>query len=259
MNFRPCIDIHNGKVKQIIGSSLKDAGDEAENNFVSDRDASYFAEKYREYGLRGGHIILLNPADSKYYEEDCVQAEKALGAFPGGMQAGGGMNAENSGKFIDMGASHVIVTSYVFRDGDIDMSNLKKMVKSVGRERLVLDLSCRKRDGRYYIVTDRWQKFTDLSVDHGLLDRLSEYCDEYLVHAVDVEGKKTGIDEELARLLGSWKGIPVTYAGGVKSLSDLETLYKYGKNLDVTIGSSLDLFGGELDFDEVVEFCRNKK
>ncbi|MCI8285389.1 MAG: phosphoribosylformimino-5-aminoimidazole carboxamide ribotide isomerase [Firmicutes bacterium] len=257
MKFRPCIDIHNGKVKQIIGSSLRDKDDRADENFVSDKDGSYFASKYKKDGLSGGHIILLNPVDSKYYEADCEQAFSALNAFPNGMQIGGGMNASNAQRFIDAGASHVIVTSYVFGDGVINMDNLDKLVKAVGREHIVLDLSCRKKGGEYYIVTDRWQKFTDTIVNHKTFDFLSRYCDEFLVHAVDVEGKSVGIDEELAGLLGSWQGIPVTYAGGIRSMKDVEFIDRTGLGrLDITIGSALDLFGGDLKYDEIVRYCR---
>lgn len=257
MRFRPCIDIHNGRVKQIIGSSLRDEGDSADENFVSEHDGAYYAELYKNDGLKGGHIILLNPEGSEYYEADCEQAFLALNAFSGGMQIGGGINADNAARFIKAGASHVIVTSYVFRNGSINMENLEKLVSAVGKEHIVLDLSCRKRDGKYYIVTDRWQKFTDVEVTHRVLDALSEYCDEFLVHAVDVEGKSAGIDEELIRILGSWNGIPVTYAGGVRNFGDLARMKELaGDRLDVTIGSALSIFGGQMNYDTVVVYCR---
>ena len=254
MRFRPCIDIHNGKVKQIIGGSLVDKGDFAEDNFVSEKNGDYYAALYRDAGLTGGHIILLNPAGSFYYEEDVRQACLALAAYPGGLQIGGGMNDENAAFFLDKGASHVIVTSFVFKDGKINYDNLKKMVKVTGRERLVLDLSCRRKDGAYYIVTDRWQKFTNVKLSEGVLDELSGYCDEFLIHAVDVEGKSSGIEREIATLLGDWNGIPVTYAGGVGSMEDLRLLKRLGQGkVDVTIGSALDLFGGALRFEDVLE------
>ncbi len=253
LRFRPCIDIHNGKVKQIVGGSLLDAGDYARDNFVSDYDGGYYAGIYREAGLPGGHIILLNPEGSSWYEEDVNQAKLALAAWPGGFMIGGGMNADNAGRFLDAGASHVIVTSYVFKDGRINYENLDRMVKAVGKDRLVLDLSCRKKDGRYYIVTDRWQKFTEVALDRGVLDEFASYCDEYLIHAVDVEGKSAGIEKDLADLLGGWDGIPVTYAGGVGSYEDLQDLKDLGRNkVDVTIGSALDLFGGKLEFSKVL-------
>ena len=251
MKFRPCIDIHNGKVKQIVGGSLTDEGNKAVDNYVSEQSAEYYARLYASHDLRGGHIILLNPAGSEYYEADCRQAEAALKAYPQGMMIGGGIHPGNAEKFLNFGASHVIVTSYVFRDGRIDFENLEKMCQTVGKERLVLDLSCRRRGDRYYIVTDRWQKFTNCTVDEQTLDMLMPYCSEYLIHAVDVEGKASGIEKDLAALLGRWHKIPVTYAGGVGSLADLEELRSLGHGyLDVTIGSALDLFGGPISFED---------
>lgn len=255
MRFRPCIDIHNGQVKQIVGGSLRDEGDEAQENFVSRQDGDFFAKLYKEYGLTGGHIILLNPASSEFYDADVRQAELALAAYPGGLQIGGGINAENAEQFIDMGASHVIATSYVFKDGQVNYDNLRALVSAVGREHLVLDLSCRLRDGEYYIVTDRWQKFTDVRVNEETLDELAGYCDEYLVHAVDVEGKASGIEERVAGLLGDWGRLPVTYAGGVASFDDLKALKTLGRDrVDVTIGSALDIFGGSMAFRDILRF-----
>lgn len=254
MKFRPCIDIHNGKVKQIVGGSLLDKGDYAQDNFVSEKDGDFYARLYRDAGLQGGHIILLNPVGSQYYEEDVRQACLALSAYPGGLQIGGGMTAENAAFFLKKGASHIIVTSYVFKDGKINYENLKKIAAVTGKEHLVLDLSCRKKGDDYYIVTDRWQKFTDVKLDENILTELSEYCDEFLVHAVDVEGKAGGIEEDIAALLGNWSGIPVTYAGGVSSFEDLHKLKELGENkVDVTIGSALDLFGGNMEFQKVLE------
>ena len=259
MEFRPCIDIHNGKVKQIVGGSLRDEGDQAKENFVATQDAAFYAEYYKKDGIRGGHIILLNPKDSSYYEATKKQAELALHAYPGALQIGGGINNTNAAYFLAQGASHVIVTSYVFRDGRVDYDNLEKLVAITGKEHLVLDLSCRKKDGDYYIVTDRWQKFTDEKVSLELLDRLSSYCDEFLIHAVDVEGKASGIETELVSLLGSWGKIPVTYAGGVGSFEDLYRLKELGRNrLNVTIGSALDLFGGTMNYEKVLEIVRKE-
>ncbi len=256
MEFRPCIDIHNGKVKQIVGGSLKDEGDQAAENFVSEQDGAFFAGLYQRYGIRGGHIILLNPADSPWYEATKAQAMKALAAYPGGMQAGGGICPDNAEEFLEAGASHVIVTSYVFRDGRIYFENLEKLQKITGKEHLVLDLSCRKQGEDYYIVTDRWQKFTQEKISEKLLEQLSGYADEFLVHAVDVEGKAQGIETELVKLLGNWGRIPITYAGGVGSFSDLEQLKQLGQNrLHVTIGSALDLFGGSMPLEKVLAFC----
>ena len=253
MEFRPCIDIHNGKVKQIVGGSLRDEGDQAKENFVAGQDAAFFVLLYREHGVRGGHIILLNPVESPYYEATKEEAMEALKAYPGGMQVGGGIHAGNALEFLRAGASHVIVTSYVFRDGEINYENLEKLRAVTGRERLVLDLSCRNKEGEYYIVTDRWQKFTGQKLDEALLERLSGYADEFLVHAVDVEGKARGIEGEVAQILGNWGKMPITYAGGIGSFADLEELGRLGKGkLNFTVGSALDLFGGDMGFEEVV-------
>lgn len=255
MKFRPCIDIHNGQVKQIVGGSLADKNNFAQENFVSAQDGGYYGGLYKSAGLDGGHIILLNPVGSEFYEADCLQAYKALAEFEGGLQIGGGINADNAAGFLDKGASHVIVTSYVFRGGEIDFDNLKRLVNAVGRSRLTLDLSCRRKDGKYYIVTDRWQKFTDVALDEESLDVLSSYCDEFLVHAVDVEGEAKGIEEGVAALLGEKCENPCTYAGGISSFEDLQILRRLGAGrVDFTIGSALDIFGGNMNFDEVVKF-----
>ncbi|MBR3708853.1 MAG: phosphoribosylformimino-5-aminoimidazole carboxamide ribotide isomerase [Lentisphaeria bacterium] len=187
-------------------------------------------------------------------EEDVRQACLALQASAGTLQIGGGITDENAAFFLEQGASHVIVTSFVFKDGKINMDNLKKILAVTGKDRLILDLSCRKRENDYYIVTDRWQKFTDVKLNHAILDELSKYCDEFLIHAVDVEGKSQGVEKELISLIGSWGKIPVTYAGGVHSYEDLEVLKNLGNNkLNVTIGSALDLFGGHLKWTEVMK------
>ena len=254
MIFRPCIDIHNGKVKQIVGSSLKDQNDQAWENYVSKENASYYAKLYQSDGLLGGHVILLNPIDSPYYQETKKEAVRALEAYPGGLQVGGGIQSENARFYLEHGASHVIVTSYVFQGGEIRYDHLEKLKDTVGKKRIVLDLSCRKKDGKYYIVTDRWQKFTNAIIKPALLELLSQYCDEFLIHAVDVEGKNRGIEEELSEFLGSYSPIKTTYAGGVHSMEDLEKLEYLGKGrVDVTIGSGLDLFGGKLSYKDI---CR---
>lgn len=255
MKFRPCIDIHNGKVKQIVGSSITDHKDQAKENFVSEHDSRYYAGLYKKDGLTGGHVILLNDKNSPYYRETLEQAVMALQEYPGGLQVGGGISAENALFFLDHGASHVIVTSHVFSGGRINYENLKQISALVGPEHLVLDLSCAKKGDDYFIVTDRWQKFTEESIDFMLLEKLSAYCSEFLVHGVDVEGKVSGIEKELAALLGEWDGIPVTYAGGISSLEDIRELKVLGKQrLDYTIGSALDIFGGTLPYKEVLHF-----
>lgn len=254
MKFRPCIDIHNGKVKQIVGGSLLDAGNQAKENFVSEQDATFYANTYRRKGITGGHIILLNPVSSEYYEETKRQALEALKAYPGGMQVGGGVTCENVKEYIEAGASHVIVTSYVFQNGVVNWEHLKKLVDTVGKERVVLDLSCRRKEDAYYVVTDRWQKFTQEKLEQATLEKFHEFCDEFLIHAVDVEGKASGIEKDLAKMLGDYGKLPITYAGGVGSYEDIKQLGVLGQHrLDVTIGSALDLFGGPLKFETVLE------
>ncbi|OMO82233.1 Histidine biosynthesis [Corchorus capsularis] len=251
VSFRPCIDIHKGKVKQIVGSTLRDSKEDGSTlvtNFESDKSAAEFAKLYMKAGLKGGHVIMLG-ADPLSQ----AAAIEALNAYPGGLQVGGGINSDNCLSYIKEGASHVIVTSYVFNNGKMDLQRLEGLVSVVGKQRLVLDLSCRKKEGKYAIVTDRWQKFSDVYLDKEVLDFLAKYADEFLVHGVDVEGKKLGIDEELVALLGEHSPIPVTYAGGVTVMDDLETIKAAGKGrVDVTVGSALDLFGGNLPYSQVV-------
>ncbi len=253
MKFRPCIDIHNGMVKQIVGGSICDQGDYAKENFVSDMKAADYAKLYQKNNLTGGHVILLNAKDSPYYDADLAQAREALATFSGGLQIGGGITAENAGEFIQMGASHVIVTSYVFHDGKIHEDRLEKLVDAVGKEHIVLDLSCRVRQGAFYVVTNRWQKFTSQPVNTSLLHKLAGYCDEFLVHAVDVEGTGSGVSVDLVRILAQVQELKVTYAGGIGSMDDLQRLEEAGEGkVDFTVGSALDLFGGSLSFNEIV-------
>lgn len=238
-------------MKQIVGSTLSDSkenGSSLVTNFESDKSAGEYAKLYKEDELTGGHIIMLG-ADplSK------AAALEALRAYPGGLQVGGGINSENAASYIEYGASHVIVTSYVFNNGLMDLDRLKDLVRVVGKKQLVLDLSCRKKDGKYAIVTDRWQKFTEVFVDAETMDFLASYADEFLVHGVDVEGKRLGVDEELVTLLGRYTPIPVTYAGGVTVVEDLERIKEAGLGrVDVTVGSALDIFGGNLAYKDVV-------
>ena len=256
MEFRPCIDIHNGKVKQIVGGSLKDEKNHAQENFVSAQDAAFYADLYKGKEIKGGHVILLNAKDSEYYEATKAQAMLALSTYPGGLQVGGGITAENAKEFIDAGASHVVVTSYVFRDGKIDYERLELLKDTIGTERIVLDVSCKKKAEGYVVVTDRWQKETTEILDVGLLDKLAGYCDEFLVHAVDVEGKAEGIEKELVALLGEWGKKPITYAGGVHNMEDLQLIKELGRDkVNVTVGSALDLFGGNMAFEAVIRMC----
>lgn len=256
MKFRPCIDIHNGKVKQIVGGSLCDKGNQAKENFASEYDSTFYAKLYQRDGLKGGHIILLNSVSSEYYEATRQQALMALAAYSGGMQIGGGVTASNAKEYIDAGASHVIVTSYVFSDGKIHMENLEKLVGAVGKDHVVLDLSCRKKEDGYYIVTNRWQTFTDTKLTPEVLVWLADYCDEFLIHGVDVEGKSAGVDEELVEILkramNQNPDIVITYAGGIGTMEDLMHFREMtdGK-VDFTIGSALDLFGGKLAYEKI--------
>lgn len=255
MELRPCIDIHNGKVKQLVGESVRDQGDAALENFVAGQDAAWFARCFADHHLKNGHVILLNHKDSPFYEETKRQALCALSAYPGGLQVGGGITAENAAQYLDVGASHVIVTSYVFQNGTISFENLYRLVEAVGRKRLVLDLSCRKKDGLYYIVTDRWQNYTKVALSEDILTMLASFCDEFLIHGVDVEGKQNGIEEDLIELLGSWNQIPITYAGGIRSFSDIDQIRKAGKNrIHITVGSALDLYGGPLALEDVARY-----
>ena len=236
--FRPCIDLHEGKVKQIVGGTLGAGPGRLQTNFVSDRPAAWYAELYRRDGLKGGHVIMLGPGND-------AEARAALRAYPGGLQVGGGVNLGNARSWLEAGASHVIVTSWVFRGGQVDWERLEQLVEAVGKSRLVLDLSCRRRGEGYFVVTDRWQKFTDLAISRESLEKLSAWCAEFLIHAVDVEGQCRGIDQELVSNLGWWSPIPTTYAGGASSLGDLETVTRIGQGrIDLTIGSALDIFGG---------------
>ena len=262
VSFRPCIDIHRGRVKQIVGSSLRDEKsveeETPETNFETDKKSSEYASMYKRDNIYGGHAILLSKD-----EETKLAAIEATRAFPGGLQIGGGVTPETATEYLENGASHVIVTSYVFHDGKLDEMRLEKLLKTVGKKRLVLDLSCRrdKEDGnKYKVVTDRWQKWTDLVVDEETLEKLSEKCDEFLVHGVDVEGKKMGLDLDLVELLGKYCSIPVTYAGGARSIEDLELVKSYGRNrVDVTIGSALDCFGGSLKYADVIDWHNEQR
>src|SRR5579859_832935 len=250
--FRPCIDLHEGKVKQIVGGSLGAPAD-LRTNFVSEKPAAWFAGLYKRDGLSGGHVIMLGPGNES-------QARPALAAFPGGMHIGGGINSQNARSWLDAGASHVIVTSWVFREGRVDWERLEELVKTIGKDKLVMDLSCRKRGENYFVVTDRWQKFTELIVNDETLQKFSGYCAEFLIHAVDVEGLCRGIDRDLVAKLGKWTPIPMTYAGGASLISDLAEVTRLGEGrVDLTIGSALDIFGGSgVKYEDCVKFNRSQ-
>lgn len=249
--FRPCIDLHEGKVKQLVGGTLGGEAGELRTNFVSERPAAWYAELYRRDGLTGGHVILLGPGNES-------EARAALAAYPGGLQLGGGVNPGNAPSWLECGAAQVIVTSWVFREGRVDWERLEQLSAQVGKDRLVLDLSCRRRGDEYFVVTDRWTRFTDTALGPETLNRLAAYCCEFLVHAVDVEGLCRGIDTELVRRLAEWSPLPTTYAGGARSLADLETVQELGRGrIDLTIGSALDIFGGTgVKYADAVAFNR---
>ena len=253
--FRPCIDLHDGKVKQIVGSSLSDSGKGLKTNFETDRSPAWFAELYKKDSVRGGHVIMLGKGN--------VDAAKAaLAAYPGGLQVGGGITADNALEYLDAGASHVIVTSWIFPDGKLDRERLERLSQTVGKERLVLDLSCKRvsdpedAEPRWKIATNRWQTLIDIEITAETLEDLSRYCDEFLIHAADVEGKQQGMDDELIMFLAENSPIPCTYAGGAKSLKDLEHCKKISNGkIDLTIGSALDLFGGKgVKYEDCVRF-----
>ncbi|QGQ93757.1 phosphoribosylformimino-5-aminoimidazole carboxamide ribotide isomerase [Paenibacillus psychroresistens] len=252
MRFRPCIDLHQGKVKQIVGETLTQDNQNVVENFVSELDSTHYAKMYQKDQLRGGHIIMLGSGNE-------AAAVQALQAYPGGMQIGGGITAENAASYLGKGASHIIVTSYVFRNGELNMPNLLAIVAEIGKENLVIDLSCKERDGKWYVVTNQWTTFSDFEVNPVNISELEQYCSEFLVHAVDVEGKQSGIQKTLASQLSQWVSIPTTYAGGARSIADLELFNSLtaGK-LDITIGSALDIFGGNLPYKQVVEYCNQQ-
>lgn len=251
MKFRPCIDLHDGKVVQIVGGTLQDDDRAAlQTNFVSSQSPADYAQLYRKDGLSGGHVISLGGGNHD-------AALEALRAFPGGLHYGGGVNPDNARDYLDAGASHVIVTSWVFSGDRLDVDKLTTLSEKVGRQHLVLDLSCRWRGEHFYVVTNRWQTFTNEIVDPSLLERLAMYCSEFLVHGVDVEGKSQGIEEELITLLGAYSPLPVTYAGGVSRLEDLDLVKAIGQDrVDLTIGSALDIFGGKVPYEDVLEWVR---
>jgi len=246
MKFRPCIDIHNGKVKQIVGSSLSDSGKGLLENYVSSQNASFYANLFKKFNLCGGHIIKLDKG-----EDTNNEAINALQTWPGCMQIGGGITDSNCKYYLDSGASHVIVTSFVFNNGIIDYENLRTISEACGKSNLVLDLSCKLVDGDYHIATERWQNISKEYITPSLLYDLSFYCDEYLIHDVSVEGMKNSIDTDLISILTA-SPIPVTYAGGISCYEDIDKLSKYGEDsIDFTIGSSLDIFGGNISFEEI--------
>jgi len=252
VEFRPCIDLHDGKVKQIVGSTLGHKDQSVVENFISENDSTYFAKMFAKDGLTGGHVIMLGTDNEE-------AALLALKAYPGGLQVGGGISGENAKKYIDAGATHVIVTSYIFHDGQLDLERLNRLIDEVGKEHIVIDLSCKKREDKWFVVTDKWTKFSTFEVNAQSIPYIEQFCDELLIHAVDVEGKRSGMQEELVSDLAKWTSIPTTYAGGVRSLEDLQKFEKLSDGkLHVTIGSALDIFGGDLPYQDVVSYCKKR-
>ena len=242
--------MHDGRVKQIVGGSIDDSQpDSLRTNYVSDKPPAWFAQLYRRDDLRGGHVIKLGQGNDD-------AAREALAAWPGGLQIGGGVTMDNAAKWIDAGASHVIVTSWLFQEEQLDEDRLKRLGQAVGQSRLVIDLSCRRRGDDYFVVTDRWQTFTQLRVDADTLSQLAEHCDEFLIHGVDVEGLGQGIDKTLVRLIAKYSPIAATYAGGARSMNDLQLVTDLGEGrVHLTIGSALDILGGDgLRYKDAVAF-----
>lgn len=234
--FRPCIDLHDGQVKQIVGGSLNEHG--ATTNFVSSYNSAYYANLYREHNLKGGHVIALGKGNEE-------AALAALKSWPNGLQFGGGVNKENAAHYLNAGASHVIVTSALFENNEFSFKRLEAIKQETGKDKLILDLSCRRTNKGWQIATNRWQTITSTTINEATLKELSSHCAEFLIHAADVEGLQGGIDKDLVTFLGSHSYVPTTYAGGARSLEDLELVHKLSNgNVDLTIGSALDIFGG---------------
>ena len=252
--FRPCIDLHDGQVKQIVGGTLRDTGDGPKENFVSDRSAAWFADLYKQGNLTGGHVIQLGAGNAD-------AAREALSAWPKGMQLGGGINIRNAVEWLEAGASQIIITSSLFNsDGEFLEKKLRELASEVGRENIVVDLSCRRTKTGWTVAMNRWQTLTNIDVTHATLETLAEWCSEYLIHAADVEGLCNGIDADLVEELGSWAGVPMTYAGGVSGMEDLLLVAdRSGGNVDVTVGSALDIFGGSgVKYDDLLEWNTRK-
>lgn len=248
VKFRPCIDLHNGKVKQIVGETLSTEGKEIIENFVSSYDSTYYAAMFKRDHLLGGHVIMLGDGNKD-------EAVNALREYPSGLQIGGGIHAENASYYLEQGASHVVVTSYIFRDGQLNMDNLKQIVAEVGKNNLVIDLSCKEKDGKWFVATNQWKQLSNFELNKENIRFLEQFCDEFLIHAVDVEGKQSGIQQSLVSTLADWVVIPTTYAGGARSFADIELFKELSSGkLDITIGSALDIFGGKLSYDEVVKY-----
>ncbi|KAJ2704660.1 Enzyme that catalyzes the fourth step in the histidine pathway [Coemansia sp. IMI 203386] len=253
--FRPCIDLHNGQVKQIVGGTLHDTdAGQLKTNFVSEHPPAYYAQLYKKHNLVGGHVIMLGPGNSE-------AAKQALSEWPGGLQVGGGITIDNAAEWLSNGASKVIVTSWLFPQARFDVQRLQQLSALVGRDRLVVDLSCRRRDDGWVVAMNRWQTLTDMRVDRKSLEELAGFCSEFLVHAADVEGLCRGVDGELVARLAEWSPIPVTYAGGASCVDDLRLVSELSAGkVHLTIGSALDIFGGsQIAFADCVAWNKTGK
>lgn len=244
--FVGCIDLHDGQVKQIVGGTLKDNDDSLETNFVSKYPPSYYAQLYLKNRIEGCHVIKLGPNND-------AAAMEALNAAPGFLQVGGGINDENCLQWLEK-ASKIIVTSWLFtKEGTFLMDRLQLLSNKCGPDRIVVDLSCRRTpDSKWVVAMNKWQTLTTLELNKETFTELSKYTDEFLIHAADVEGLCKGIETDLVTKLYEWtkdinKEVKIVYAGGAKSISDLELVDKLSNGtVDLTYGSSLDIFGGKL-------------
>ncbi|KAI4624791.1 Histidine biosynthesis bifunctional protein hisB [Alternaria ethzedia] len=239
--FRPCIDLHAGSVKQIVGGTLNtNTPDVLKTNWTSEHPSAFYADLYKQHVLTGAHVIMLGPGNDQ-------AAQEALEAWKGGMQVGGGITEKNAAEWIERGADKVIITSYLFPSSTFSMDRLRAVLQALDNDKtkLVIDLSCRRKDDKWFVATNKWQTITDFELNQESISLLEPHCSEFLIHAADVEGLQRGIDHELVTKLAEWCSIPVTYAGGGRSIEDLELVKKLSKGkVDLTIGSALDIFGG---------------
>ncbi|RVX68126.1 1-(5-phosphoribosyl)-5-[(5-phosphoribosylamino)methylideneamino] imidazole-4-carboxamide isomerase [Exophiala mesophila] len=238
--FRPCIDLHAGQVKQIVGGTLSTTESELKTNYISKHPSEYFAKLYRDANLLGAHVIMLGPGND-------VAAREALRTWPGGLQIGGGITDSNAKEWIEAGAEKVIITSFLFPNGKFSLERLESVLSSLNNDtsKLVIDLSCRRKGDTWFVAMNKWQTLTEMEITKDNIKFLEPYCSEFLIHAADNEGLQQGIDTDLVARLAEWCSTPVTYAGGARTVADLDLVNEssHGK-IDLTIGSALDVFGG---------------
>lgn len=172
-------------------------------------------------------------------------ARAALQAWPGGLQLGGSINALNAAEWLEAGAEKLIVTSWLFPNCTFSIERLAEISSLIGRDRLVVDLSCRCTGDGWTVAINKWQTLTDMQLNGESLHRVARFCSEFLIHAADVEGLCCGIDERLVKMLALWSPLPCTYAGGGRRIEDLDLVDRLSNGrVDVTFGSALDIFGG---------------